>query len=296
MLGKSFKAVAFNQDAAELMGINGQGMVCLAYALSAAVAGFGGMLIGPIVFPYSTMGTIIGLKAFGVAMIGGLGSAYGIIICALGYGILEFAIARVFSTAARDFGGFLLIILVLSRYPRGSSGRGWSGNSYDGPSGSRQQWPPHPKQIPGDVVRGHWPLSHPDGCSVLCSEFVLSFHVGSHRPLHGCGCGAEHSRGLHRAHVTWACGILCHRRLHGGVPCLENRAEAWIAVGAGVVVSACFGFVLANANLKVQGPYLAMLTLAFGVINFNLSNELRPVTGGPMGLLDIPYASIGGSS
>jgi branched-chain amino acid transport system permease protein len=122
MLGKSFKAVAFNQDAAELMGINGQGMVCLAYALSAAVAGFGGMLIGPIVFPYSTMGTIIGLKAFGVAMIGGLGSAYGIIICALSYGILEFAIARVFSTAARDFGGFLLIILVLSRYPTGLFG------------------------------------------------------------------------------------------------------------------------------------------------------------------------------
>jgi branched-chain amino acid transport system permease protein len=68
------------------------------------------------------MGAIIGLKAFGVAMIGGLGSAYGIIVCALGFGILEFAIARVFSTAARDFGGFLLIILVLSRYPTGLFG------------------------------------------------------------------------------------------------------------------------------------------------------------------------------
>ena len=75
---------------------------------------------------------------------------------------------------------------------------------------------------------------------------------------------------------------------------LKTGLNPWIAVGAGVVVSACFGFVLANASLKVRGPYLAMLTLAFGVIIFNLSNELRPVTGGPMGLLDIPYASIGG--
>jgi len=75
---------------------------------------------------------------------------------------------------------------------------------------------------------------------------------------------------------------------------LKTGLNPWIAVGAGVVVSACFGFVLANASLKVRGPYLAMLTLAFGVIIYNLCNALRPVTGGPMGLLDIPYARIGG--
>jgi branched-chain amino acid transport system permease protein len=75
---------------------------------------------------------------------------------------------------------------------------------------------------------------------------------------------------------------------------LKAGLNPWMAVGAGVVVSACFGFVLASASLKVRGPYLAMLTLAFGVIIYNLGNELRPVTGGPMGLLDIPYASIGG--
>jgi branched-chain amino acid transport system permease protein len=122
MLGKSLKAVAFNQQAAELMGINGQGMVMLAYALSSAMAAIGGILIGPIIFPFSTMGLVIGLKAFGVAMIGGLGSAQGIITCALAFGVFEFAVARVFSTAARDFSGFLLIILVLSRYPTGLFG------------------------------------------------------------------------------------------------------------------------------------------------------------------------------
>ena len=56
------------------------------------------------------------------------------------------------------------------------------------------------------------------------------------------------------------------------------------ALPAGIVVAALFGLLLALPALKVTGPYLAMVTLAFGTIIYTLINEMDFLTNGPLGI------------
>jgi len=120
--GKQLKAVAWNAEAAGLMGIHIPRAVMSAYALSALLAGVAGILLAPVLNVSATMGTIIGLKAFAVAIIGGLGSAPGILVAGLGYGLVEALVAGYASTGAREIVGFGLVILVLVVRPWGLLG------------------------------------------------------------------------------------------------------------------------------------------------------------------------------
>ncbi len=60
-----------------------------------------------------------------------------------------------------------------------------------------------------------------------------------------------------------------------------------------ILVTAGFGAILALPALRVSGPYLAMVTLAFGTIIQILINEMDFLTNGPMGV-KIPKPSLGG--
>jgi branched-chain amino acid transport system permease protein len=120
--GKQLKAVAYNPEAAGLMGIHIPRAVMFAYGLSALLAGIAGILLAPILNVASTMGAIIGLKAFAVVIIGGLTSAPGIVVAGLGYGLVESFVAGYLSTGAREIVGFALVILVLIVRPWGLLG------------------------------------------------------------------------------------------------------------------------------------------------------------------------------
>ena len=120
--GKQLKAVAYNPEAAGLMGIHIPRAVMFAYGLSASLAGIAGILLAPVLNVAATMGTIIGLKAFAVAIIGGLTSAPGIVVAGVGYGLVEAFVAGYLSTGAREIVGFALVILVLVVRPWGLLG------------------------------------------------------------------------------------------------------------------------------------------------------------------------------
>jgi branched-chain amino acid transport system permease protein len=120
--GKQLKAVAFDPEAAGLMGIHIPRAVMTAYGLSALLAGVAGVLLAPLLNVAPTMGTIIGLKAFAVAIIGGLNSAPGIVIAGVGYGLVESFVAGYVSTGAREIVGFALVIAVLVLRPWGLLG------------------------------------------------------------------------------------------------------------------------------------------------------------------------------
>ncbi len=69
-----------------------------------------------------------------------------------------------------------------------------------------------------------------------------------------------------------------------GVLVFKLGAPFWIAAPAAVAGAALFGAVLALPALRVTGPYLAMVTLAFGTIIQILINEMSWLTEGPMGI------------
>ena len=69
-----------------------------------------------------------------------------------------------------------------------------------------------------------------------------------------------------------------------GVLVMKLAAPLWITLPAAVLVTAAFGALLALPALRVSGPYLAMVTLAFGTIIQILINEMSFLTEGPLGI------------
>ena len=69
--------------------------------------------------------------------------------------------------------------------------------------------------------------------------------------------------------------------------------DFWIALPLAGAVAGIVGFVLALPALRVTGPYLAMVTIAFAFIVQHGTIEWRTVTGGSNGLMGIPPPSIG---
>jgi branched-chain amino acid transport system permease protein len=69
-----------------------------------------------------------------------------------------------------------------------------------------------------------------------------------------------------------------------GVLNFQLGAPFLLAIPASIAVTGFFGALLALPALRVSGPYLAMVTLAFGTIIQILINEMTFLTDGPMGL------------
>ena len=79
-----------------------------------------------------------------------------------------------------------------------------------------------------------------------------------------------------------------------GVLFMKFGAPLWLIVPASIAVTAGFGALLALPALRVTGPYLAMVTLAFGTIVQILINEMTFLTEGPLGI-KIPKPSLFGA-
>ncbi len=69
-----------------------------------------------------------------------------------------------------------------------------------------------------------------------------------------------------------------------GVLVFKLAAPLWITIPAAILFTAGFGALLALPALRVSGPYLAMVTLAFGTIIQILINEMSFLTEGPLGI------------
>ena len=123
LAGKALRAVSYSHDAAGLMGIDVNRTITAAYALSSLLAGVAGILLAPLLNVSATMGTTIGLKAFAVAIIGGIESPRGIVVAGILYGIFEAVVAGYLGTGVREILGFGLVVLVLLARPWGLFGQ-----------------------------------------------------------------------------------------------------------------------------------------------------------------------------
>ncbi|MGU3358957.1 branched-chain amino acid ABC transporter permease [Methylobacterium sp. M6A4_1b] len=122
-LGRVLLAVAQNADAARLMGIDVRRTVACAFALSALLAGAAGLLIAPLFSVSAEMGALFGIKAFAVAILGGIGSATGVVLAGLLYGLVEAGVTATLGSAYTQLVVFSVIILALALRPDGLLGR-----------------------------------------------------------------------------------------------------------------------------------------------------------------------------
>ena len=123
-LGKQMRAVAADREAAEMLGINVNFTITATFFLGSALAGVAGVM-GGLLFNQvtSTIGFIVGLKAFTAAVVGGIGSLPGAMLGGLLIGLAEsFTIGYLSSTYSNLLVFALLIIVMLVR-PSGLLGR-----------------------------------------------------------------------------------------------------------------------------------------------------------------------------
>ena len=121
--GKAMLAVVQNPDAARLMGINVPLAISIAYAASTVLAGAAGIMIAPLFNVHSDMGTLFGLKAFAVAILGGITSAWGVMLAGLIFGLTESLITALLGSAYTQILSFALVIVALALMPNGLFGR-----------------------------------------------------------------------------------------------------------------------------------------------------------------------------
>lgn len=120
--GKALLAVVQNPEAARLMGINVTAAIVVTFALSGLFAGIAGILIAPLFIISSTMGTLFGIKAFAVAILGGITNAWGVMVAGLAYGIVEALITALIGSTYTQVVTFGLIIVALAVMPHGLFG------------------------------------------------------------------------------------------------------------------------------------------------------------------------------
>jgi len=121
--GKALRAVVQNVGAARLMGIDVERVRTAAFALSGLLAGVAGMLVAPLFTISATMGTLFGIKAFAVAILGGIASAWGVVVAGLIYGVGEALITALLGSIYTQIVSFALVILALTAMPNGLFGR-----------------------------------------------------------------------------------------------------------------------------------------------------------------------------
>lgn len=122
LTGKAMLATSFNRTAAELVGINTNGVLFMSFAMSAALGALGGILITPITLTSYDVGIMLGLKGFVAAVLGGLGNGLGAVVGGLLVGVLEAMGAGYLSSAYKDAIPFVLILFILFFMPRGLFG------------------------------------------------------------------------------------------------------------------------------------------------------------------------------
>jgi branched-chain amino acid transport system permease protein len=123
LLGKAVIATAANRLAARLVGVNTRRIVEFSFAVSAAIGAVAGILITPIALTSYDVGTLLALKGFAAAMLGGIGNPLGAVVGGLVIGMIEALCAGYISSSYKDAAAFLIILSVLVAMPQGLFGR-----------------------------------------------------------------------------------------------------------------------------------------------------------------------------
>ena len=122
-IGKAMRAVSFDTETAQLMGIDANKVISFTFAIGSALAAAAGVLVG---IYYNSidplMGMMPGIKAFVAAVLGGIGSLPGAMTGGIILGVIEALVSGFLSSTFRDAAAFAILILVLLFKPSGLFG------------------------------------------------------------------------------------------------------------------------------------------------------------------------------
>lgn len=119
MIGKVMRATAVDRETAALMGIPVDRVLAGTFAFSSVLAALAGILLAPLFYVTTEMGTLVGLKGFVAMIIGGFGSIPGAIVGGVLLGVVENVGAFEISSTYKDAIAFAVLLVFLLVRPQG---------------------------------------------------------------------------------------------------------------------------------------------------------------------------------
>lgn len=123
--GIAIRVLAFDIQTVNLMGINANRIIAIVFALGSSLAAVGGVFWATTYYSIEpSMGTLIGLKAFAAAVLGGIGSIVGAVLGGLIIGLTEVIVVAFFPDLSgfKDAFAFIFLVFILIFKPTGILG------------------------------------------------------------------------------------------------------------------------------------------------------------------------------
>jgi branched-chain amino acid transport system permease protein len=291
-LGEALRACAENPAAARLMGIDVERMTLFSFTLAGFIAAVGGIVVAPILsFQFDT-GRFFTISGFSAVAIGGLGSFVGAVAGAELLGAAEqLAAGYISSLFANGIALGLLIVTLLAR-----------------PSGlfvarrTRREDVRDEHRIYHPVVRLRGMRGVLFAVAALVVVAVLPWLVpeGMMSSLVITGIlflavlGLDVLMGYAGQVSLGQAGFMAVGGYTAAILATNYGWSPLLGTAAGLLLSLACAAALSLVTMRLRGHYLALATLAFGLVVDSLTVGMTEVTGGPSGLVGIPAFAVGG--
>ncbi|HEX4255604.1 MAG TPA: ABC transporter permease, partial [Streptosporangiaceae bacterium] len=290
--GRGLRATSENMTAARLMGVPVDRMILLSFVAAAALGVIAGAVIAPLTsLDYTSMASYTNEGLIAVSL-GGLGTVYGSVAGGLVLGVVEAVVSGYVSSLFSTAISLIILIAIIFVRPQGLLGRvrgaridvaeRTSGRIYAPPS-----LPRHWARVGGVVL-------------ALVMLFVPRIiPAGDMRALNitGIFCltivGLDLLTGIAGQVSLGQAGFMAIGGYMSAILAVRYHVPTLLGLVIGMAGSALVATVLGLVCGRLRGMYLAITTLAFGILVEAMANGLS-ITGGPSGIGGIPPFSVAG--
>jgi branched-chain amino acid transport system permease protein len=291
-IGLALRACSENRMAAQLMGIDVQRMVLFSFGLAAMIAGIAGIVVAPITSLEFDTGRFFTNFGFIAVAIGGVASFLGSLFGGIVIGVTEQLAAGYVSSLFANGLALVLLLATLLWRPDGLFSAG-----------------PARRTDVREEQRIHRAIVKLEGrggflFGVLFLAFVLILPLvlppgGLLNSLVITGIlfiavlGLDVVMGFAGQVNLGQSGFMAIGGYTASILATRYHVAPLIGIAAGMLLSLVCAFALSLITGRLRGLYLALATLAFGLLVDSLTVGLTETTGGPSGLVGIPSFAIG---
>lgn len=292
-LGKGLRACAENPSAASLMGIDVPRMTLLSFGLATLIAAISGVIVAPTTSLQFDTGRLFTISGFVAAAIGGIASFPGAVIGGLFLGLVTQLSTAYISSLFSSAISLLILLVVLIWRPQGlvAAGVGRRQDTRDEAKAAG-----HAGKLPAHLA---WPLA---AIAVVVAVFI-PFVITDNGTMSGLVIAAILFMTLMGLDVLMGyagqvslgqSGFMAIGGYTSGYLAINTEIAPVLSILAGIGVSVLCALVLSVVTLRLRGLYLALATLAFGLLIDSCAVGFLDITGGPSGLVGIPSFSVAG--
>lgn len=292
-LGRALRACAENVLAARLMGISVRRMSLLSFGMSAGIGAIAGVVVAPTTSLEFDSGSLFTNSGFIAMAIGGIGSLPGAVAGGLLLGVVSQLATAYVSSLFSNAVALLLLLVVLLLRPSGLLSTGAARRS-DVREEARVST--HITRLrPGTawsaggllilaLVALPWGISDPGVLSGLVIAAILFIALIGLDVVMGYGGQVNLGQAGFMALGGYASGYVT----------TQYDVEPLLGVLLGIALALICSVALSLVTLRLRGLYLALATLAFGLLVDSCTVGFIDITGGPSGLVGIPAFSVAG--